>query len=62
MVFELITVMTGETNASGFKVGSDEYSKPGFSILTSSTLFIVVNPTTNKVSFTFSLLLLSSVR
>ena len=51
MVFELITVMTGETNASGFKVGSDEYSKPGFSILTSSTLFIVVE-SGSRVAFT----------
>ena len=34
--------ITGETKASGFNVLSDEYSKPGFSILTSSSLLIVV--------------------
>ena len=34
--------MTGDTNASGFNVLSDEYSNPGFNILTSSSLLIVV--------------------
>ena len=42
MVFEFIMEITGETNASGLRVGSEEYSKPGFSILTSSSLLIVV--------------------
>ena len=41
--------MTGETNASGFKVGSDEYSKPGLSILTLSNLLIVFE-SGNKVA------------
>ena len=36
-----MTVMTGDTNASGFKVLSDEYSNPGFNILTSLILLIV---------------------
>ena len=40
IVSELIIEITGETNASGLSVGSDEYSKPGFKILISSTLFI----------------------
>ena len=42
IVFELMIEITGETKASGFNVLSDEYSKPGFSILTSSSLLIVV--------------------
>ena len=42
--------MTGETKASGFNVGSEEYSKPGFNILTSSTLLIVVE-SGNRVAF-----------
>ena len=42
MVLEFMIDKTGETNASGFSVGSEEYSKPGFKILTSSTLLIVV--------------------
>ena len=37
----MIIEITGETNASGFNVGSEEYSKPGFNILTSSSLLIV---------------------
>ena len=40
-------VITGEINASGFNVGSEEYSKPGFNILTSSTLLIVVESGNN---------------
>ena len=50
IVFELIIEITGETNASGFKVGSEEYSKPGFNILTSSSLLMVFE-FGNKVAF-----------
>ena len=34
MVFEFVIEITGDTKASGFKVLSEEYSKPGFNILT----------------------------
>ena len=51
MVSELITDTTGETNASGLSVGSDEYSKPGFRILISSTLLIVVESGNNVAFF-----------
>ena len=50
IVFELIIEITGETKASGFNVLSDEYSKPGFNILTSSTLLIVLE-SGNKLAF-----------
>ena len=50
MVSASIIEITGETNASGFSVGSDEYSKPGFKILISSTLFIFVE-SGSKVAF-----------
>ena len=46
----MIIEITGETNASGFNVGSEEYSKPGFNILTSSSLLIVFE-FGNKVAF-----------
>ena len=42
--------ITGETKASGFNVLSDEYSKPGFSILTSSSL-LIVEESANKLAF-----------
>ena len=41
IVFELIIDITGDIKASGFNVLSDEYSKPGFNILTLSSLLIV---------------------
>lgn len=40
MVLELITDIIGETNASGLKVWSEEYSNPGSRILTLSILLI----------------------
>ena len=43
--------ITGDTNASGFKVLSDEYSKPGFKILTLLILFIVFE-SGNKLALT----------
>ena len=42
--------ITGETKDSGFNVLSDEYSKPGFSILTSSSL-LIVEESANKLAF-----------
>ena len=42
--------MIGDIKASGFNVLSDEYSKPGFNILTLSSLLIVVE-SGNKLAF-----------
>ena len=41
-MFEFITEIIGDTNASGLRVLSDEYSKPGFNILTLLILLIFV--------------------
>ena len=43
MVFELTTDIIGDTNASGLKVLSEEYSNPGSRILTLSILLIYVD-------------------
>ena len=42
IVFELITEIIGDINASGLRVLSDEYSNPGFNILTLLILLIFV--------------------
>ena len=43
IVSELIKDATGDTNASGLKVLSDEYSNPGSIILTLSILLIFLD-------------------
>ena len=50
-MFEFIIDITGDTNASGLNVLSDEYSNPGFNILTLLTLLIVFE-SGSKLAFT----------